>query len=69
MQDAPIVIAAWGPSAKLPPERRGRWRTVTALARELGVTLHCLTTAQDGQPRHPLTLAYDTPLTPWKPPV
>jgi len=24
--------------------------------------------AKDGHPRHPLMLAYDTPLTPWRPP-
>lgn len=69
MSEAPLVIAAWGPAAKLPPDRRKRWRTVAMIARELGVTLQCLGTAQDGQPRHPLMLTYSTPLQPWKEPV
>jgi len=69
MCDAPTVIAAWGPLAKLPKHLRNRWRTVVDLADHLGVQLMCLGTAQDGQPRHPLMLAYDTPLTPWKRPA
>lgn len=68
MREAPLVIAAWGPLAKLPDVLRRRWRTVCAMADRAGVELMCLGTAQDGQPRHPLMLAYDTPLTPWKRP-
>lgn len=68
MGAAPVVIAAWGPLAKLPERLRRRWRTIVTMADELGVQLMCLGTAQDGQPRHPLMLAYDTPLQPWKAP-
>ncbi len=68
MRSAPIVIAAWGPLAKLPDHLRKRWRTVCRIADEAGATLMCLGTAQDGQPRHPLMLASDTPLTPWERP-
>ncbi len=68
MQSAPMVIAAWGPLSKLPPALRKRWTTVKLVADRLGVSLMCLGTAQDGQPRHPLMLAYDTPLVPWKAP-
>lgn len=68
MLAAPLVIAAWGPLAKLPENLRRRWRTVAAMADRLGVTLHCLGTAKDGQPRHPLMLAADTPLMPWRRP-
>jgi hypothetical protein len=68
MRDAPVVIAAWGPLAKLPPHLRRRWRTVCDIADRAGATLMCLGTAQDGQPRHPLMLAYDTPLTEWRRP-
>lgn len=68
MAEAPTVVVAWGPAAKFPPERRNRWRTVALIARELGVTLQCIGTAQDGQPRHPLMVAYATPLEPWKVP-
>jgi hypothetical protein len=68
MAAAPVVIAAWGPLAKLPPNLRRRWRTVAAIADKVGAKLMCLGTAQDGHPRHPLMLAYDTPLIPWKAP-
>lgn len=69
MREAPVVIAAWGPLAKLPPHLRGRWYKVATIAERAGATLMCLGTAQDGQPRHPLMLAYDTPLVPWRRPA
>jgi hypothetical protein len=69
MSEAPVVVAAWGPLAKLPQHLRRRWRTVAGIADELGITLMCLGTANDGQPLHPLTLGYDRPLIPWKRPV
>lgn len=68
MAAAPTVVVAWGPVAKLPKELRKRYQRVVRIANEIGVTLHCLGTAQDGHPRHPLMLSYDTPLTPWSPP-
>lgn len=68
MSHAATVIVAWGPVAKLPKELRRRYQRVVRIANELGVTLHCLGTAQDGHPRHPLMLAYDTPLSPWSAP-
>lgn len=67
MEAADIVIAAWGPLAKLPRNRRSRWNFVDHLALNHGKPLHCLGTAQDGHPRHPLMLAYDTPMSQWKP--
>lgn len=68
MNDADMIAVAWGPLTKLPDRLRTRWRTITAIAKTLGKTLHCFGTAQDGHPRHPLMLAYDTPLTEWKRP-
>ena len=65
MRDADIVVAAWGPLAKLPPHLRSRWREVVTIADRTGKRLHCFGTARDGQPRHTLMLAYDTPLLPW----
>ena len=69
MRDASIVIAAWGPLAKLPKRLRHQWRTVAAIADQIGRPLMCLGTAQDGHPRHPLMLAGDTPLIEWKRPL
>jgi hypothetical protein len=66
MRGADVVVAAWGPLAKLPPNLRGRWKAVVAIAERVGKPLMCWGTAQDGQPRHPLVLAYDTPLEPWR---
>jgi hypothetical protein len=68
MSAAPTVIFAWGPLAKLPPALRNRWKEIANLADEIGCTPMCLGTTQDGQPRHPLMLAYSTPLTPWRRP-
>lgn len=39
-----------------------------AAAAGQGYELSCLGTTADGQPRHPLMLAYATPLVPWRPP-
>lgn len=65
MRDADVHIVAWGPLAKLPPNLRTRWREVVAIADRVGCKLMCFGTAQDGHPRHPLMLAYNTPLVPW----
>lgn len=66
--EAEILVAAWGPLAKLPPKLRGNWATIWHLAREAGKPLHCWGRAADGHPRHPLMLPYDTPLEPWSRP-
>ena len=65
---AGTVIVGWGPTAKLPKLLRHRYMRVVRIAAELGRPLMCLGTAQDGHPRHPLMLAYDTPLVEWKRP-
>ena len=66
---APTAIVAWGPLAKLPPHLRRRWYRIAKIADEIGRPLMCFGTAQDGHPRHPLMLAYDTPLIEWKRPL
>jgi len=60
-----IVVAAWGPTAKLPARLRNRWRTVLELAEACGKEMWSFGVAQDGQPRHTLMLPYSTPLVPW----
>lgn len=69
MAEAATVIVAWGPLAKLPPHLRRRWRTVCGIADRVGAKLMCFGTANDGHPRHPLMLAYDTPLVEWRRPL
>ena len=66
--DAQQVVFAWGPTAKLPQRLRDRWRHVDALARKMGHAPLCIgATAKDGQPRHPLMLAYTEPMQNWIP--
>jgi hypothetical protein len=65
LQEADIVIAAWGSSNKLPPSLQYRIGEVVAMAESLGVELWCFGVCGDGQPRHTLMLAYDTPLVRW----
>lgn len=67
MSDADVVIACWGPLSKLPRHLRARWRDVVQMAGEADKPLMCFGTAKDGQPRHTLMLAYDTPLIAWEP--
>ncbi len=62
------VVAAWG-SAKTPAVRRlldVRLEQMRHKRTILPERLLCLGHTADGSPRHPLMLAYDTPLKPWK---
>lgn len=65
---ADVIVAAWGPLAKVPFAMRNRWRMVDEIAASHGKPLHCFGTVQDGHPRHPLMTAYATPLTEWRAP-
>ncbi|NTI92246.1 DUF1643 domain-containing protein [Agrobacterium rhizogenes] len=65
IRDADIHIVAWGPLAKLPKSLRNRWRGVVEVLDRAGARPMCWGTAQDGHPRHPLMVAYATPLVPW----
>ncbi len=65
IRGADIHIVAWGPLSKLPKRLRNRWRSVVDVLNRAGAKAMCWGTALDGQPRHPLVLAYATPLVPW----
>ncbi len=69
VQGADIHIVAWGPLSKLPKPLRNRWRSVVDVLSAAGAKPMCWGTALDGQPRHPLMLAYATPLVPWEAPL
>jgi hypothetical protein len=60
------VVAAWGSHAFLKSLLPARARAVVELLQASGIEPLCLGTAQDGMPRHPLYLAGDTPLQPWR---
>lgn len=66
---ADVLVCAWGPLAKLPKPLRGRWQDVVRLVDHPRRPAMCWGTAKDGQPRHPMVLAYDTALVPWTPPA
>lgn len=63
--EADVIVPCWGPLAKLPQRLRSRYAEVCALIEQSGKPVMCFGTANDGQPRHTLMLAYDTPLVPW----
>lgn len=67
--EADQVIYAWGPLAKQPKEFRDRWKDVHEAARRCGHEPMAIgTPCQSGHPRHPLFLAYDSPLYKWEMP-
>lgn len=67
IENSQAILYAWGPLAKQPAHLRGRWRAVDKMVRGAGRQPLCLGIAKDGHPKHPLMLAYDSPLFPWRP--
>lgn len=68
---ARTVIVAWGGphgGKKLQGMIEARAREVLALLDRVGASPLCLGRTKDGHPRHPLMLAYATPLEPWRTP-
>ncbi len=63
------VVFAWGPLVKQPKYHRARWRAVNDLFRRNGHAPLCIgEPAKCGHPRHPLMLAYDSPIREWSAP-
>lgn len=60
--DAAIVVAAWGSHKKLGILVQAQATAVRAMLRKEGVALRCFGVNGDGQPRHPLYLANETPI-------
>jgi hypothetical protein len=66
--NAKQVIVAWGPVSKVPKRLRERWRQVWELIQCYPPVLSIGEPAKCGHPKHPLMLAYDTPLIEWTAP-
>lgn len=66
--EADVLVPCWGPLSKLPKRLRRRYVEVARMMERTGKPVLCLGTANDGQPRHTLTLSYATPLVPWSRP-
>lgn len=63
------IVYAWGPIAKQPRFWRGRWRKVDAIRNAMVQRPYCIgEPAKCGHPKHPLMLAYDSPIIPWSHP-
>ena len=60
--EADILVPCWGSSAKVPPHLRHRIAGLSAFLLGSGKPVVCWGKTASGDPKHPLMLAYDTPL-------
>lgn len=63
---ARCVVTAWGSTADTSDVVRRRAADVLLYLAEREIRLYCLGTTTAGHPRHPLRLAVDTPMVPYK---
>lgn len=67
LADCDQVICAWGPLAKQPKHFRNRFLHVLTLINGSGLDpYHIGHLTKCGHPRHPLMLAYDSPISMWE---
>lgn len=66
VNQADLIVVAWGATGKLPPRLRNRWRDFVLLAAPRN--LYCLGVNADGSPLHPLYAPYDSERRLWTPP-
>lgn len=68
--DAHRIVFAWGPVAKQPRRVRHHWRAVDLATRYALKQPLCIgEPAQCGHPKHPLMLAYSSPIIEWNTPA
>lgn len=65
--EADILVPCWGNRSKLPKHLRWRLRTLKADIFASGKPVKIFGLTKTGDPMHPLTLGYDTPLVDWNP--
>ncbi|KVN25592.1 hypothetical protein WJ63_15795 [Burkholderia pyrrocinia] len=63
--DADLLVPCWGDRYKLPSSLRQRLDVVADMLRASGKPLKVFGLTAKGDPKHPLMLAYDTPLIDW----
>lgn len=63
--DADILVPCWGNRSKLPPDLRGALPHVLGWLHKSGKPVYHFGQTSSGDPKHPLMLGYDTPLTEW----
>jgi len=62
---SPLVVCAWGSTGDY-ATRYFRRQRVRELAVKFNRSLHCLGVTKSGDPRHPLYLKYESPLSVWE---
>ncbi|MBW3243231.1 DUF1643 domain-containing protein [Epibacterium sp. DP7N7-1] len=62
IDEADIIVPCWGDRAKLPRMLRPRLDDMMEVLRLTGRPLFCWGLTASGDPKHPMMLAYDTPL-------
>lgn len=60
--EADVLVPCWGSSAKVPPQMRHRIAGLSTLLLGSGKPTMCWGKTASGDPKHPLMLAYATPL-------
>ena len=60
--EADVLVPCWGARGKLPRELHGRLAATLGLLRTTGKPIRCFGLTASGDPKHPLMLAYSTPL-------
>lgn len=63
--DADVLVPCWGRLAKMPKDLRGAPAQLLATLLRAGKPVLHFGVTGCGQPKHPLMLGYDTPLTEW----
>ncbi|MBR7972903.1 DUF1643 domain-containing protein [Burkholderia vietnamiensis] len=66
--DADLLVPCWGDRGKLPKCMRPRLDVVADMLRAAGKPVKVFGLTAKGDPKHPLMLAYDTPLIEWSRP-
>jgi hypothetical protein len=64
--EADILVPCWGSRSKVPRALWPQFDEMLALLRASGKPMMHLGLTRSGDPRHPLTLAYATPLVNWR---
>lgn len=63
--EADVLVPCWGGLSKMPRDLRGAPAQLLASLLNSGKPVLHFGLTGCGQPKHPLMLGYDTPLTPW----
>lgn len=65
INDADILVPCWGSTGKVPPKLQFAFEVLLDALMSAGKPVMCFGCTKSGDPKHPLMLAYSTPLMPW----